>query len=460
MSRGRGGAGPRLPETGGFAGLRGPLGEVVFRPWLDWVALRAVAHGYLPLSRAWAAALSSEHSVHGFLEILPGGSLPAKYVARASRQVEGRRWSYERANRAWLTAFFGPRAGSRHDLVALELDRHKSAHRLMATRSAFLPLVHRLPAVKWQVTRPAEVEARHAHRLASPAAAFPAPRDLAVEASLSVEGSAGPDHWLRFQSPSMGDTAWARVSTPAGVADPPTLIFLHGIAMENDMWRGAADPLTNGAVDGVRVIRPEGPWHGRRRPDGWYGGEPAFGLGPGGFLELFEAWVGEVAVLIRWARRTSKGPVALGGVSLGALTSQLAAVAAHHWPDDMRADALFLVATSGQLLAVAEDGSLARAVKLQPRIRAQGWTRDALAPWLPLLEPIGPPVMDPARVVMVIGERDDLTQHAGGLALARSWNLPEANLFTRRQGHFSVSLGLLRDHAPLGRLVAILNAAR
>ncbi|MHC4984316.1 MAG: alpha/beta fold hydrolase, partial [Planctomycetota bacterium] len=371
-----------MPETGGFASLRGPLGEVVFRPWFDWVAVRAVAHGYLPLSRAWAAALSSDRSVQRFLEVLPGRSLPPKVVAWALRQVEDRRRSYEPADRAWLAGFFGPRDGSRSDLVGLELARHGAAHRLMAARCAFLPLVHRLPAVKWQVTRPAEVEARHASRLASPAAAFPAPRDLAVEASRSVEGPAGPEHWLRFHSPTMDDTAWARVSAPAGVADPPTLIFLHGIAMENDMWRGAADPLLKGAIDGVRVIRPEGPWHGRRRPDGWYGGEPAFGLGPRGFLELFEAWVGEVAVLTRWARRTSKGPVALGGVSLGALTSQLAAVAAHDWPDDMRADALFLVATSGQLLAVAEDGSLARAVKLQSHIRAQGWTRDALARWL------------------------------------------------------------------------------
>ena len=58
---------------------------------------------------------------------------------------------------------------------------------------------------------------------------------------------------------------------------------------------------------------------------------------------------------------------------------------------------------------------------------------------------------------MLIGESDDLTQHEGGLALARDWGLPEANLFTRRQGHFSVSLGLLRDRAPLGRLAEVLD---
>ena len=58
---------------------------------------------------------------------------------------------------------------------------------------------------------------------------------------------------------------------------------------------------------------------------------------------------------------------------------------------------------------------------------------------------------------MLIGESDDLTQHEGGLALAQAWGLPKANLFTRRRGHFSVSLGLLRDRAPLRRLAEILN---
>src|SRR3546814_2104258 len=68
---------------------------------------------------------------------------------------------------------------------------------------------------------------------------------------------------------------------------------------------------------GLRVIRPEGPWHGRRRMPGCFGGEPAMAQGPLGLLKLFAAWGAEVAVLIDWARRKGSGPVALGGVSLG-----------------------------------------------------------------------------------------------------------------------------------------------
>jgi pimeloyl-ACP methyl ester carboxylesterase len=430
---------PRLPKVGEYRVLQGLLGELVLRPWFDWVALRTVAHGYFPLSRAWAAALASGTSVKRFLKELPGEDLPKDPAGR------------------WEAAFFGPKDSRPETLVAAEMARHTAAHELMATRYAFLPLVGRLPAVKWQVAGPEEVEARHAARLEAPESAFPEPAGPAIEPSRAVAGAYGPECWLRFASPVMGDTAWARVSTPEGAADPPTLIFLHGIAMENDMWRGAADPLTSGAIDGLRVIRPEGPWHGRRRLKGWYGGEPAIGCGPLGMLELFQAWVAEVACLIGWARATSRGPVAVGGVSLGALTSQLLAVAAGHWRVELQPDALFLVATSGAVLEVARGGSLSRAVQLQPRIEAAGWTPETLERWLPLLEPAGPPAMGPECVVMLIGESDDLTPHEGGLALARAWGLPEANLFTRRQGHFSVSLGLLRDRAPLDRLFEILG---
>jgi pimeloyl-ACP methyl ester carboxylesterase len=450
---------PRLPKVGEYRILQGLLGELVLRPWFDWVALRTVAHGYFPLSRAWAAALASGNSVKRFLKELPGENLPPDPLAWALTQVDRRRASYDSAAGRWEAVFFGPQDSRPETLVAAELARHRAAHEHMATRYAFLPMIARLPAVKWRVAGPEEVEARYAPRLSAPEAAFPQPEAAAIEPSRAVAGAYGPEHWLRFRSPIMGDTAWARVSTPEGVADPPTLIFLHGIAMENDMWRGAADPLTSGAIGGLRVIRPEGPWHSRRRLKGWYGGEPAIGCGPLGMLELFQAWVAEVACLIGWARATSRGPVAVGGVSLGALTSQMLAVAAGHWQADLRPDALFLVATSGAVLDVARGGSLSRAVELQPRIEAAGWTPETLERWLPLLEPSGPPAMGPERVVMLIGESDDLTQHEGGLALARAWGLPEANLFTRRQGHFSVSLGLLRDRAPLERLTGILGGA-
>jgi hypothetical protein len=183
--------------------------------------------------------------------------------------------------------------------------------------------------------------------------------------------------------------------------------------------------------------------------------------GPLGFLKLFSAWGAEVAVLIDWARRRNgeggSAPVVLGGVSLGALTSQLVAVAAKDWPAALRPDALILIACSENLKDVAFNGSLASLIGLPARLAAQGWTEADIARYLPLMEPRGAPVVPPEKIVMVLGEADDLTPFEGGLALARRWQVPPANLFLRRQGHFSVAFDLARRPQPLDRLVEILG---
>jgi hypothetical protein len=212
---------------------------------------------------------------------------------------------------------------------------------------------------------------------------------------------------------------------------------------------------------GLRVIRPEGPWHGRRRRPGTFGGEPAMAQGPLGFLQLFAAWGAEVAVLIDWTRRRngegSSAQVALGGVSLGALTSQLVATAARDWPERLRPDALILIACSENLKNVAFQGSLAAAIGLPARLAVQGWSEADIERYLPLMEPRGGPAMVPEKIVMTLGEADDLTPFAGGLTLARRWQVPPANLFLRHQGHFSVAFDLARRPQPLDRLVEILG---
>ncbi len=438
---------------GGFAA------NVVLRPWFDWVAVRAIAKWYLPLSRGWAAATVAGRDPERFFEALPGRDFDRGRIARFLRVVDRRRRSYEKAARAWEQAFFGPEAPSAEDLVEAELERHGKAHLFMATRAVFLPYRARLPAVKWDVARPDEVANLHGARLMNPELAFPAPAAADFTESRTVAGAHGPEHWLRFDSPVLGDSAWARVYELDEVRDPPTFIYLHGIGMENEMWRGGASPVGAMNSRGFRVICPEGPWHGRRRPPGLYGGEPVLARGPLGLLDLLQAWVGEVALLIGWARRTSRGPVVLGGVSLGALTSQIAASAAPDWPEILRPDALFLVATSGEMLDVATEGSLTRGVGLPGQLGAAGWSDFELSRWRPLLEPAPEPPLPPERIILLLGSSDDLTPYPGGVELGRAWRLPEANLFVRPQGHFSVSLGLLHDSEPLDRLVAALPKA-
>ncbi len=95
---------------------------------------------------------------------------------------------------------------------------------------------------------------------------------------------------------------------------------------------------------------------------------------------------------------------------------------------------------------MAEHSALASALQLS------FWTPASLRRWAPLLEPQTPSVMSPETIVMVIGASDNVTPFDGGVALGRRWKLPEENFFVRRQGHFSVALGLEYDSAPIDRI--------
>ena len=432
-------------------------------PWMDGVALRLIAGLHLPLSRAWAAALASEGCAEAFWE---GLGQPAPEAASARRGAEAavaavlrRAEAYRAAEADWQAAFFGQHTIAPGHLAAFQARRLRAAEALMMTRGRFLGLHRRrrLPPLRWQIASPDEVEARHGRRLAEPARAFPALEAAAVSESQATEGRGGTLSWLRFPAP-LGDTAWARVTAPRDVADPPSLIFLHGITIETEMWRDSLDPASPLARQGIRVIRPEGPWHGRRRLPGFYGGEPVLGRGPLGLLELFQNWVAETSAWIAWARRTSRGPVAVGGISLGALTSQLVLTAARSWPEAQRPDAALLMAGSGDLLATGYEGALPAALGMRPRLTEAGWDEAGIAAWLGLLEPQGRPLLAPERIFMLIGEADEVAPAETALALARRWALPEANVLLRRhQGHFTLDLGVTADPAPLLALARLLK---
>ena len=442
--------------------LRGMLGRAILRPAFDWLALRAIAQVYLRVSRGWAAALDCDDDLERFLVdsgLAAAGVAEAGHsLRRAIDRAQARQAAYRRARAAWEAGFFGPEARDGMALAALERKRCGAAHELMAARSGFLPQRSRLAPVAWEIATPEEVEARHGPRLADPTQAFPLPDMPEIATSQSMSAPGGPERWLRFRSPDLGDEAWAHVFEPNGDGPrdgpAPTALFLHGVGMEIEMWRGHTGVVPALTARGFRVISAEGPWHGRRRSAGRYGGEPVFSLGPQGLLDLLQAWTAEVSVLIRWAR-ASGGPVVLTGVSLGALAAQRAASAALGWPQDVRPDALMLVATSGSLFALAGAGSLARQIGVDRKLHEAGWDEAALRRWLPLAEPGPQAPLPPERIVMALGREDDLLPYPGGRALAESWGLPAENLFERPQGHFSVALGVLNETEPLDRLTAL-----
>ncbi|MDX1710340.1 MAG: alpha/beta hydrolase family protein [Rhodovibrionaceae bacterium] len=447
----------RLPdlETPGY--LTDPWGDILMRPWFDRVSLRWVGNWFLSLSRAWAVAIWARGDADRFRSALPEAEIPAAVLKRTLAYIDERRADYAHAHEHWQAAVFASTAPSDADLVEAELARQRTVHALSITRAAFLPwhLRQRIEGAKYRVPSVALVERQQGDRLAAPEKAFPA-RPADVETSHALAGPYGRVYWLRFQSP-LGDTAWARVYEPEKVDNPPTLVFLHGISMEIESWKEQSDAVNELACQGIRVIRPEGPWHGRRRPDGQWGGEPVIARAPLGQIELMQHWPAEAASLIAWARARGSAHVALGGVSLGALTSQLSASAAWQWPEACRPDTLFLVGTSADMLETGLEGGLAKLMNLPEELRAAGWDHESLSRLRPLLEPGETPVVPAERIVMLLGSKDVVTPYGGGLELARRWGVKRGNQFHRNRGHFSVYIALGQDRAPLQRLAELLR---
>ncbi len=445
--------GDSLPPPAGLAMLRAPWaqiwGPLLLRPWVDDLAVRAIARLSLPLMRATAVAEAA------------GGSLERFSREMGATQALNGDWSaflekcrqsgdaYRAAQEAWEKAFFGPEEVGAARLVACEVARRRAAVKSLAQplgRRQWRTL-RRLPLIPHPPETPAEAEA-----WVDAAPTLP-PNPTTVVPSRRLASHYGEEFLLRFRSPTLGDDVDARVYQPLGSLDPPSVIFLHGIAMEPEFWTDFYDPVNALTGRGIRVIRPEGPWHGRRRLSSSYGGEPIFARGPGWFLRALRAWSGEVAALISWARRTSGGPVVLAGLSLGSLSAQWIAAAATDGPEEPSPDFLFLIATSGDMRSVLLDGALTRLMGIPEALAKAGWQAADFQRWAQRLAPQGPPALPPERIFMLLGAADRLTPFTGGRALAEDWRVPAENLFIRPHGHFTVAGGLYRDQPPFDRLV-------
>ena len=443
---------PPLPTKAWLARF---CGRTVAQPWFDPIAIRAVTRLYFPLSRGWAAACAADGDAAQFRE-LTSTDLSGFAIEHALATVRRSAADYAATWADWQRLFFAPRRPSPDRLVAVEDHRRRAALRFMLGRSAFLPWLPWLSPVRWSVNPPSVVEARHGSRLSSPDAAYPPPPGVDIEVSHAIAGAGRRTYWLRFSSPVLGDAAWAKVIEPESMATPPTLLVLHGIGIELEMWPPVADPIEDLVDRGVRIVRPIAPWHAQRTPRGFYGGEPILARGPEGVLTFFEGAVSETAVLLAWLRGQGTERVAIGGVSLGALTAQMVASAGRWWPTNLQPSALLLVTTTAAILDLI-DGSLCRGAGFSPHLERSGWTGDALRRWLPLLQPDRPPLLSADRIVIVLGENDDLMPYAGGRRLVERWRAPADNVFVRRQGHFSVPLGLIVEPAPIDRLFAMIR---
>lgn len=443
--------------------LQGLAGVALARPWLDHLTLAGLKHVFFPLSRLWAAATVADGDVEAFWQ---ASHAPRRHEQRA--RVAAILSAFDRSlvqstatDAAWSKVYFGPTETSIATRVALESARHDLRHALNLQRRSFLPLLGALtPRADLAIATPDEVLAAYDQSLDTDVHFAPPAIMPLVQASHPVPGSGGMDQWLRFTSPSrrVGDTCFARVHTPTGIVNPPTVILGHGICVEFDHWHGLIDETQALLRRGIRVIRPEAPWHGRRTPPGYYGGERAIGTFPLGMIDLMVAAIKEWSVLADWARKTSTGPLAFAGTSLGALTAQLAASVSHEWPERLKPQALYLITHSGAMSEGIMTGATASLFATPAAAARKGWTLDLARRHLAMIDPVRPPVMPPHRIVSVLGRRDVITPFAGGDALVWRWGVPQDNVFVRDNGHFTIPMRLIRDSGPTDRFTTILKS--
>lgn len=446
------------------AALKTPFGALIANPWFDQLALRVLSRWFFPVSRMWAAAGASQGSVERFfaeVQIAPEQRLACR-LKRRLQKFEEARSNMLTSNRRWEDAFFGSASEASAQLAGIEEQRLFDKNDYNMQRRGFLSLglADTIAPIRWDIPRPDAVADIYLSLATDLPRAFAVPDPMPkVTMSRVLTEDFSRDYWLRFDTPSarLGDQVVARVHEPAGISNPPTLIFGHGICVEFDHWRGLVDEVEALVAMGIRVVRPEAPWHGRRVPNGLYAGEQFMATAPLGALDLFTSAAREWAVLIDWCRNTTNGPVCIGGSSLGAMTAQLIATKAHSWPERLRPDAMLLITHCGHIHDAVVEGALAKVWKIEQATMANGWNSDLIARYLPLIDPTGKPAVATENIISVLGECDEVTPFHSAKELIEDWGIPDGNVFITRHGHFSVPLAMMRNHAPLLRFREVLD---
>ena len=433
-----------------------PFLKLIARPWVDPICLWGLSHIF-PASRAWAAANISDGDLDRFADELDLDRVPSGLARRVKRTVNLRNESD--ANFAhWADVAFGG-SGS---VAEAEEGRRAAANVWYSHRFNYLLFARcrGLPAVRLNVPTPEEVLAEFGPVASDPDAYFRLPDPMPqIERSREADLGDAIEYWLRFPSPG-GDTVYAHVyepkEKPAGGL--PTLIFGHGLAIETEMIKGDLRGYAGLASYGLRIILPDAPGHNRRVAPGLYGGESFIMAPPSSGLRHLATAAKEFGIMAAWARGSGSKRVAFSGMSLGALTSQVAAVRMGAWPAEARPDALMLLTTTDRVSSLALDSAIAMIAGLDVAAKEKGWKASDFLPLVGIVDAgLNPPV-DPEKIVLLIGARDTVTPIDGGERLAALWRVPEHNMFRRDQGHFSAAFGLGVDPTPFRRITEILTA--
>lgn len=432
------------------------LARLFSKPWVDPLCLWGMGW-ILPAAHCWGAAHSGD--VAAFASELALKDIPPAIAARV-RQTGALQALSSAAQARWEAAAFT----SAGDLPVAELARREAAHNYLGQRFAYLWFARRrrIPAARLDVPSPAELDALEP----DPDRYFALDTIPEIERSVVIEHADVREFWLRYPSADApGDLCYVHVyeGRPRDGRPLPSLIFGHGLGMEMEMMRGDMRGYRSLAAQyGARILLPDAPGHNRRVAPGSYGGESFIKHPPLSGLRHFRKAARELGALIAWCRsqgqgNSGPGKVALGGISLGALTAQVTAQHMRYWPEAARPDGLLLLTTTDLVSALTFQSSLARITGLRQAAEGAGWNADAVARMGRYTDSQAPAPVDPAQIVLLIGARDDVTPYDGGRRLAEKWQIPPENLFVRNQGHFSAAIGLGPDPAPFSRILALLN---
>ena len=445
----------QFPRTGSL------FHAILARPWIDPVCLWGFKR-VLPASRAWAAAGASSTSLEGFARQLGLFGLPPRYRRKLNGTHKLRLVS-KAAQTRWAEIAFD---GAEGDLAAAERERRQTAQSYLANRFRYVSFAkkYNVSPVRYRTPKPDFAIQALEQVLADPDALFLAPDPLPqIQRSRTVDHGDAIEYWLRFESEGVGDdaadTAYAHIYEPKQhpAGGLPTFFFAHGLAMETEMMVDGPRSFLSMARVGMRIVLPDGPGHNRRCKAGLYGGESFLTEPPVSGIQHFARAAREYAAMIAWCRAQGPGRISLGGISLGALTAQVAASRWRYWPAECKADALFLMTTTARVSALPLESSLGQMADIDNEVRRHGWTSEHFAELESITDASNEPPVDPANIVLMIGERDDVTAAAGGHLLAQRWRVPKDNLFLRDRGHFSAAIGLGVDPAPYARMFDILT---
>jgi len=412
----------------------------------------------------WAAARAAEGDVEKFIKEVPL-ERPNKYqrrtISTALRQFERARLKAFSIEQLWHYYFFGKEEIAEERLPIIEEMRLDFRTDYNMIRKKFIRLRGLVKtSVSMNPPGPEDVAELFGDNGEKLSAYFDLPEVFPeVEVSRSIPTSTGKDYWLRFPSPSpqMDDLVYARVHEPEGIDNPPTLIFGHGMSVEFDHYHQILDEVTQLTRLGIRVIRPEAPWHGRRVLPGHYGGEQFLSNLPISIFDFVSAQHKEWPTIINWCRNNSSGPVAIGGSSLGAQSAKAIAMNAIRWPEKLQPDALLVITHSQHMSEAAMDGVLSDIWNLGDAMRAAGWHQDTEKRWLQMIDPQRPACISGENIVTVYGTKDTVTPIETALTQMDAWNVPHENRFRYQRGHFTIPLGMINDDAPLLRFAEVIK---